>query len=104
VKSVPRVASHVALDSTVLILENAQNALLGSTKVRKNKLPVSCVKTANYQMKETLAVKNLIGNCHLIVTTTTSTWTIHHRTKIIGIVSRAHLEHPAKEPTSHGVL
>jgi hypothetical protein len=52
VKRVPKVASHAALDSTVNVLENAQNALLDSTKVRKNKLLATSVQTARNQTAE----------------------------------------------------
>ena len=57
-KLVPRVVSHVALDSMVKVLENAQNVLMDSTKVKKNKSFASSVKMVDHQTSKTQAAKS----------------------------------------------
>jgi len=99
---VPRVVNHAALDSTVKVPENAQNALLDSTKVRENKPPASNVKTANYQTQERQPAKKQITKWKKIATTTTNTSTAHLLTQTVGHVSHVHLV-PLVLVTLHGI-
>ena len=59
-KQVPKVANRAVLDSTVSHLENAQNVLMDSTKVKKNKPPVSSVSMVDHRTLEEPAAKKLI--------------------------------------------
>jgi len=67
VKTVPRVASHAVLVSTVPLLEIARIALLENTKVKRNKPLASRVKMAGYQTMEKLRVKNHHTSLPMIV-------------------------------------
>ena len=69
----PRVASRAVLDSMVSHLENAQNVLMDSTKVKKIKSFASSVKMVAHQTNKRQDVKNQITKSRKTVTTTTNT-------------------------------
>ena len=101
-KKVRRVANRAVLASTVLILENVQNALLGSTKVKKIKSFASSVKMVAHQINKRQLAKNQITKSKKTATTTTNTSTAHLQTQTIGHVSRVHLA-PLALVTLHGI-
>ena len=59
-KQVPKVANRAVLDSTVSHLENAQNVLVDSTKVKKIKSFASSVKMVAHQTNKRQDAKNQI--------------------------------------------
>ena len=101
--SVPRVVSHVALDGMVKVLENAQNALLDNTKVKKSKPRAVSVKKATYQTINQQDVKSQRIKSKKTATTTTNTSTSHLPTKTTGHASHVHLV-PLALVILHGIM
>ena len=101
-KLVPKVASRAALGCTVKVLENAQNALLDSTRVRKNKPRASSVQMVDHPTINQQPAKRLITKSKKTVTTTINTSTAHLPIKEIGYASHVHLV-PLVSVTLHGM-